>query len=133
MGGGLSGLGVPVLLARIDECLIPDDRDPLINFLEMLEKQLSGLTTKRVATVQFQIHSGTQVILKIMKRMIKDEVPLRMGVNIFDLQKDNIEIMLEFLKYGGLEVLQRILVDHKEDQFLMMQTPPFLKIVLGYY
>lgn len=131
MGGGLSSLSVPVLLDRIDECLIPDDREPLLNFLEALEGKLGGYFTKKEATIQFHIAGGTLILLKIMKRMIKDEVPLRMGVNIFDLQKDHTEVMLDFIKLGGLEILHKIMADHEEDLYLMAQTPNFLKIVLA--
>jgi hypothetical protein len=131
MGGSISITGVSSLLTRIDECLIPDDREPLLNFLEMLEKQLAGFATKKNATIQFHSSSGTTIIIKIMKRMIKDEVTLRMGINIFDLQKSNTEVILDFIKYGGLEVINRIMTDHKEDVFLMAQTPLFLKAVLG--
>jgi hypothetical protein len=127
---GVGGLPVPAIIQRIDECLIPDDREPLLNYLEMLEQKLSGMS-KQTATVSFHGSGGTTVMLKIMKRMLTDEVTLRMIINIFDLQKRNIPIILDFLKYGGLEMLIKIMVDHAEDIFLMAQAPDFKTYVLG--
>lgn len=127
---GIGGLSVPAIIQRIDECLIPDDREPLLNYLEMLEQKLSGMSKKN-ATASFHSTGGTTVLLKIMKRMMMDEVTLRMIINIFDLQKRNIPIILDFLKYGGLEMLLKLMEDHAEDIFLMAQAPDFKIYVLG--
>ena len=123
--GGLGGLSVPTLLHRIDECLLPDDREPLLDYLEMLEGKISGMLTKNTASVQFSTANGTQCLVKIMQKMINDEVTLRYALNIFDLQKRVVSIMLDFLKMGGLEILNDILIKHAEDSFLMTQAPNF--------
>ena len=127
---GLGSLSIPAIIQRIDECLIPDDREALLNYLEMLEKKLSGWS-RNTGTVLFQSSNGTIVMLKIMKRMISDEVTLRMAVNVFDLQKRNTPVILDFLKYGGLELLIKIMDDHADDIFLMAQLPTFKTHVLG--
>ena len=55
-----------------------------------------------------------------------------MGINIFDLQKKiNKPAILQFLKYGGLEMLEKAMVDHAEDIFLVDQIPPFRKSILS--
>jgi hypothetical protein len=128
--GGLGGLSVPTLLNRIDECLLPDDREPLLDYLEMLEAKISGLLTRNTASIHFTSSSGTQCLIKIMQKMINDEVTLRYALNIFDLQKRNVPIMIEFLKLGGLEILNDLFVKHAEDPFLMGQAPKFRTAVL---
>jgi hypothetical protein len=123
--GGLGGLSVPSLLNRIDECLLPDDREPLLDYLEMLESKISGLLSRNSASVQFSTANGTQCLVKVMQKMINDEVTLRYALNIFDLQKRVVSIMLDFLKMGGLEILNDIISKHAEDPFLMTQAPRF--------
>jgi hypothetical protein len=123
--GGLGGLSVPTLINRIDECLLPDDREPLLDYLEMLESKIRGVLTKNTASIHFTATNGTQCLIKVMQKMINDEVTLRFALNIFDLQKRNFSLMIEFLKLGGLEILNEMLVKHAEDPFLMAQAPRF--------
>lgn len=129
--GGLGGLTVHSLLNRIDECLLPDDREPLLDYLEMLEKKIGGILTKNTSTIHFNTANGTQCLVKIMKKMINDEVTLRFALNIFDLQKRNVPIMIDFLRFGGLEILNEMLEKHSEDIFLMGQLPKFKKSLLA--
>jgi hypothetical protein len=69
-----------------------------------------------------------------MKRMMNDEVILRMGINVFDLQKKyNKAAILEFMKMGGLELLDKVMIDHAEDLFLVDQIPPFKRSILSEY
>ena len=130
---GVGGLTVHSLLNRIEECLLPDDREPLLDYLEMLEVKIKGILTKNTATINFQALNGTQCLLKVMKAMINDEVTLRYSLSIFDLQKRNVTIMIDFLRLGGLEILNQMLIKHSEDVFLMGQIPGFKKSLLGYF
>lgn len=126
------GLNVLEILTRIDECLIPDDREVILNYFEMLEKKLKAYFGRKTTATIFNHHNGTVTLLKVMKRMPDDEVVLRMGINIFDLQKKfNKTAILEFLKLGGLEIINRALIDHAEDLFLVDQIPPFKKSILN--
>lgn len=120
------------ILARLDECLIPDDREAILDFLEMLENKFKSYFRKKTNALLFMFHGGPIILLKVMKRMSNDEVVLRMGINIFDLQKKyNKPAILDFLKYGGLEILEKASVDHEEDLFLSDQIPPFRKSILN--
>jgi hypothetical protein len=131
---GLGGLKVSEIITRIDECLIPDDREPLLNYFEMLEKRFSGFFNfgRKTSALLFNHHNGTITLLKVMKRMMDDEVVLRLGINIFDLQrKINKPAILEFMKMGGLELLDKTMIDHAEDLFLVDQIPPFKRSILS--
>ena len=123
---------VSEIMTRIDECLIPDDRESLLNYFEMLEKRFKAYFGKQKSSILFNHHNGTMTILKVMKRMMNDEVILRLGINIFDLQrKTNRTAILEFMKIGGLELLDKTMIDHAEDLFLVDQIPPFKKSILS--
>jgi len=129
---GLQSMKVSEIITRIDECLIPDDREALLNYFEMLEKKFGAYFGKKTSALLFNHHNGTITILKVMKRMMSDEVILRMGINIFDLQrKYNKSAILEFMKMGGLEMLDKTMIDHAEDLFLVDQIPPFKKSILN--
>jgi hypothetical protein len=129
---GLGNLKVSEIMTRIDECLIPDDRESLLNYFEMLEKRFKSYFGKVKSSILFNHHNGTVTILKVMKRMMGDEVILRMGINIFDLQKKfNKSAILDFMKMGGLELLDKTMIDHAEDLFLVDQIPPFKRSILS--
>lgn len=127
----LAGLPMGVILKRLDECLIPDDREPILNFLEMLEVKLGGMFASTKATTQFHAALGIQIVLKIVKRMMNDEVVLRMAINIFDLQRSNSAVIMDFVKFGGFELFSKIQEAHGDDPYIMAQLPGFMKSVLG--
>ncbi len=127
----LTGMSVSSALLRIDECLLPDDREAVLNFLEMIEIKLGGTFTGKNATQQFQLAGGVSIFMKIMKKMIKDEVVLRLTISILELQKGNKESILEFIEKNGIDLLNKAFKFHEHDVFLRQQIPPFTKIVIA--
>ena len=69
MGGGGStnkrSMPMPLLLKRIDECMIPEERETIFDFLEVLDNKLKaggpGVST------EFKECEGVKMIFKIFK------------------------------------------------------------------
>jgi hypothetical protein len=74
MGGNNSkstGLPVPIVLKRINDCVIPDDKGAILDFVEMIDAALSNTTTCKEASAQLKEANGILLLLKLLKRMIE--------------------------------------------------------------
>lgn len=74
MGGNntkISTLPVPIVLKRINDCVIPDDKGAILDFVEMIDASLSNTTTSKAASAQLKESNGILLLLKLMKRMIE--------------------------------------------------------------
>jgi hypothetical protein len=136
MGGAASKiasdhLDVKNIVRRIDECILPDDREALLNFFELLEGKLTTLETKDETSEEFHNASGVKILLKLAKRLQRDEVGLRLIVGCFEQLTDNMEVIMDFIQWGGLEMLEKIITQHENDDFLKIMVPNLLKRVLA--
>lgn len=129
--GNICGSPIGTLLARIEECLLPDDRDPLLDIMEEIQGRVSSIIGKKGASQNFVLAKGVPCILKVMRTMIQDDVVLRLGVAIFDYQKDNRLCMVQFITNGGLTVLEDTLTHHPMDTTLSALIPVLQKYVRG--
>lgn len=68
-----STLSIPIVLKRINECVIPDDKGAILDFVEMIDIQISNPKTTVVATQELKEANGILMVLKLMKRMIDGE------------------------------------------------------------
>ena len=127
----LTGMSVSSTLLRLDECLLPDDREAVLTYLEMMEIKMGGTFTKKNATQQFFLAGGIKIFMKTMKKMIKDEVVLRLALSILELQKGNREVILEFIEFNGIDLLGKAAKFHEHDVFLRQQIPPFTNSVIA--
>ena len=75
--GAAFGASMTKLLRRLDECLIPDDRDKIVDLLVAIERKLVLFSGATVISQRFYNCGGVTLVLNIMKKMMKDEVVLR--------------------------------------------------------
>ena len=129
--GNICGSGMGVLLVRIEECLLPDDRDVLLDTMEIIQGRVSSILGKKEASQSFVTGKGVPCLLKAMTTMLSDDVVLRLGVAIFDYQRWNKECMVQFITCGGLKVLEDALVQHPMDGTLTALVPVLQKYVRG--
>ena len=122
---------MPLLITRIEDCLLPDDREQLLNTMEIVQRKVGGFIGRQKASEAFTTSGGVSVILKAMKTMIKDDVVIRIGVAIFDYQKENKIAMVEFIRFGGMMLLEDCLKIHPEDSTLGLLVPVLQRYVRG--
>jgi hypothetical protein len=118
-------------IRRIDECILPDDREPVLDFLEGLEGKLQDEKLAEERAEEFHDAQGVKILLKMMKRMSRDEVALRLIVGCFEKVRHHIPTIMDFIQYGGLEMLEKANVQHEGDDFLKIMIPNLLRAVLA--
>ena len=64
-------LPIPVVLKKIRECHVPDDRNMLLDYFEMLDINMSDEKDFDVHTKQLKDSNGISIMMKILKRMIE--------------------------------------------------------------
>jgi len=126
-------LTVKDTIRRIDECILPDDREPILDFVEGLEGRLGPAAGEKREErhIEFQESNGVKVLLKIFKRMARDEVAIRLIVGCFENLRDYIPSIMDFIQFGGLEMLEKANIQHEMDDFLKIMIPNLLKSVLA--
>jgi hypothetical protein len=129
--GQLFSAPMPALITRIEDCLLPDDRELLLNTMEAIQSKVGSIIGKSTATQQFASFGGVPVLLKAMKTMIKDDVVMRLGVAIFDYQRENKTAMVEFIRHGGMVVLDDCIKIHNLDSTLELMVPVLQRYVRG--
>lgn len=69
-------LPIPVVLKRINECHVPDDRNQLVDYFEMLDINMSEEKDFEVNTKQLKESNGISIMMRILKRMIQGRLSL---------------------------------------------------------
>jgi hypothetical protein len=133
MGGAGSkqqNMPIPLILKRIQECMIPDERETVFDFIEMLDSKFLDKATLAKNSTVFKENSGVQLIFKIMKAMMADDVCISLGVQLFDRCKTRVNVIMDFIQFGGLDLLDRVMKDHEKNKILMSEVNKLLKSVL---
>lgn len=128
MGAGMS---VVTLVGRLDECLIPSDRETIVDTMVQLERLLGFFKLTTIASKTFMKANGTAIMLRIMTNLLKDEVIQRVGFGIFEQQYKNREVILQLVKGGGLELLDKAIKHHTEDDYLRLELPVIRRRILA--
>ena len=124
-------LTVKDTIRRIDECILPDDREPILDFFEGLEGRLADEETNEERAEEFHDANGVKILLKMFKRMNRDEVAIRLIVGCFESLCNSVVVIMDFIQFGGLELLEKASVAHEMDDFLKIMIPNLLKSVLA--
>jgi len=121
-----------IILKRMDECILPDEREVFLDYLEMLEIKLTIVEKKKhIFSKEFFENNGVPLLQKYMNQLIKDPSAVRLGINIIEVQTYNILVISSFIQYGGLDFLTKVIADHQKDEHLSIAAPKFLRTVLS--
>jgi len=97
----------------------------------MLELKLLNPTSTALAIEQFLESNGIIAIIKIMKKMMTDEMVHKHAVPVIELLTASVAIITDFIQYGGIDLLNKIGRMFEKDDFLSLAVPKLLKIVLA--
>jgi len=133
MGAAIGFIPMVTLIRRIDECShsISDDRDLIVDLMTIVERRLTIFSATPFAAKRFHDCKGTSIILSIVRSSPNDEVILRIGFGIFEVLRKNTEVVTDFIKFGGLDLLDKGLKDHSEDDYLRQQLPGVKREILA--
>ena len=127
-GGAKSTMSIPVLLKRIDECMIPEERETSFDYIETLDSKIKDNPAH--TGTEFKKQNGVNTIFKIFKSMLKDDQAVTLCVQVFDRCKKNVDVMMDFIQFGGIDILDRVMKEHNTNKILMSETTKLLKAVL---
>lgn len=110
--------------------MIPDERDSIFDFIEMLDRKMAFPGQLKVISDEFKACNGVNIILRILKKMIKDDVAVSLVVALFDQQKARIPVVMDFIQFGGLDLINKVIEEHRKNDILISEVTRLLKGVL---
>jgi hypothetical protein len=123
----LTSMDTQTLTKRIEECVIPDDREIILDYFEMMDEKMES---EKDALV-FKECKGVLIVMKILKKMITDAIIVRLGLTILDSARPYKEVIMDFIQFGGVDLLQKIQAEHDKELYLMVFVPQFMKDILA--
>lgn len=123
-------LPIPNILVRINECVLPEDREKILDLVEMIDINLSEDQTKAASAVQFKDSEGVLFLIRLMKKMIEDPLLIQVSIQVLEALKSNKELVMDFIQYGGLDVLEKVIRLHEKDEFIKLSVPVYMKYIL---
>mmetsp|Transcript_16418 Transcript_16418/g.14809 ORF Transcript_16418/g.14809 Transcript_16418/m.14809 type:complete len:451 (-) Transcript_16418:53-1405(-) len=127
----ISDLPTQAIIRRMDECLLTSDRDALIGYLDMLDSKFQVSYTPEKNAKDFKESSGVQVILKIMRKMLNEELVFRSIMEILGQLRNDVSVSTAIIQYGGIDLLHRALVQYDKHDYLSAFIPEYLKTILA--
>ena len=123
-------LPIPTILVRINESVLPEDREKILDLVEMIDINLSEEKTKVAAAVQFKDSDGVLFLIRLMKKMMEDALLIQVSIQVLEALRFNKELLMDFIQYGGLDIFDKIMRLHEKDEFITLSIPKFQKYVL---
>jgi hypothetical protein len=133
MGAGQGkqmSLPTPMILTRMNECMIPEERETIFDYIEMLDTKFTFPGALQRVSDEFKECDGVVTIFQILKKMIKDDICVSLVVQLFDRQRKCIPVIMDFIQFGGLDLLDRVMVEHEKNKILISEVTKLLKAVL---
>ena len=79
-------LSTPTALKRISECVLPHDKEAVLDYLEILEFNLKVFVYNSYTSRLFLENNGIMVILNTMKASVDDETICCLCINVLETQ-----------------------------------------------
>lgn len=122
---------IPIIVKRLGQVDLPEDRNIALDLMSQIDAQLLNPKTLDIYSKQLKNCNGIQMIIKITKSMIEDIDAVSTFAQIVETVKLNVSLMMDFIQFGGLDVLEKILRTHEKDNYLQVMVPKLMKVVLG--
>lgn len=79
-------LPTPTVLKRISECVLPHDKEAVMDYLEILDFNLKSFVSKSSSHRLFLANNGIEIILNTMKISTDDEIIFGLCANVLETQ-----------------------------------------------
>jgi hypothetical protein len=67
-------LPIPLVLKRLKDCHVPDDRNSILDLTEMLDINMGEEKDLEINTKQIREGNGISILMKILKKMVGGEL-----------------------------------------------------------
>ena len=122
---------MPMVLKRLNEQIVPDDKVNILNLVEMIDIALSHKKTGATAAVLMKELQGMKLLLRILKRMLEDAEMVAVSMQVFELIKFNTPLVMDFIQFGGLDLLEKAMRMHVKDDFISVTSPKLFSVLSG--
>ena len=129
----LVALPIPVVLKKMNECVIPEDRNLLIDYFEMMDINMCNVKDLEINTRQLKEANGMSVCMRVFRRMIEDDEICFVSLQLLETVKFNTTIVMDVIQYGGLDILSKAKKIHESNEFIHGSIPRLLKCLIGKY
>lgn len=152
-GSKIGPLPIPLLIKRLGEAQLPDDRNIALENLEDIDKQLLVKKTFAYNCKLLKDHEAIFLFIRVTKKLIEgnfvlDHILYQLCFEIFPTIRLDIEIvsvfaqmletiklevplMMDFIQFGGLDLLDKSIKLHVKDDFLAVMLPKLKRVILG--
>jgi hypothetical protein len=99
---------------------MPEDRDHLLDYMEGIVSAVGSIVGKQASSLAFYRARGVPLIARLMKEQLMDDSVIRAAAMILDYQRDHRDALVEFIRCGGLVIIQDCLREHEINSILIV-------------
>lgn len=124
-------MDIPWLVKQLNECQLPVDRNQALDLLEQVDQNLVDKKTLEAQARLFKDADGMRVVVRVGKKLVEDIFVVTVIVQIVDDVKMNVPLVMDFIEFGGVDLLEKAMRVHAKDDYLAGLMPKLIRVVLG--
>ncbi len=120
------------LIRKLESCQLPDEHEKVLQVLEEIDIQLaSDPKTIEIKMKQLKDLDGIRIIIKLVKKIVSDKSAVIILLQMLDSIKGDVPLMMDFIQYGGLDVLTKAGELYAKDNYLSVMIPRLSRVILA--
>eukprot|EP00981_Chlorochromonas_danica_P013277 scaffold6042_cov247-Ochromonas_danica.AAC.22 len=129
-GSKIGPASIKTLTKQLNEIYLPDDRNIVMDCFDHIDIRLENKKTFVTDVRDLKDQDTLYIMLKALKKLAEDVEIVTMFVQILDKVRMETPLVMDFIQYGGLDIIAKCMRLHEKDEFLAMTVPRVLKIIL---
>ncbi len=152
-GSKISAMDIPWLVKQLNGCQLPVDRNQVLDFLEQIDQNLLDKKTLNAQSKLFKDADGMRTTVRVGKRLVEgivlfdycvtmqfsfnhvfaftDIFVITVVAQIVEDVKMDVPLIMDFIEFGGVDLLEKAIRVHAKDDYLMGILPKLIRVVLG--
>ena len=126
-------MAMPVVIKRMNELLMPDERNAMLDLVEMIDINLSNKKKEEFDNMVKQLldANGIYFLLRHLKKMVEDVEMVSVSMLVLENIKFCVPLVMDFIQYGGIDLLEKAMRLHARDDYVAMTLPKLREVLLG--
>lgn len=129
---GNSGLKVhpsylPGLVKTLTEVYLPDDRNIVYDTLDQIDALLLNKKAFQDSVKLCKELGLFYILIKAVRKLADDIEIVSLLVQILESVRFDTPLVMDFIQFGGFDLIEKIQKLHASDQFLSVSLPKILK------
>lgn len=97
----------------------------------MMDINLTDPKRGALSMQQFKDCDGIIILIKLMKKMVEDATFVQLAIQVLELVKTSVPLMMDFIQFGGLDLLEKAIRVHSKDDIIAIEAPKCLKYIVA--